>query len=418
MNRKAASTLALAIAGGEIALFVATQIIGFLARRDFEGGAGFGGATYANSFLMLLPMLAFPLFGGLIASRRPSNPIGWICLASGAFWFFTFFADNYATYGVQTHPGSVPAPLIVGALGNWVPAVGLLGTFLFLLFPNGRLLSRRWRPIAWLSGFSIVVVSAVITLAPDDTADPSGPPSPLVLHGTAAKVVGALGFVFFILFACIFASVVSLVLRYRRSRNETREQMKWIAFAGVAFAGIYGITIVASILTSGPPGTTKPSPVPVQVLQNLAVAAFAFMPTAAFFAVLRYKLYEIDRIISRTLSYAIVTALLGGTFALIVLVPTALVGSTAKTPGWLVATATLAAFGLFRPLRGRVQGVVDRRFNRARYDTVRTIESFAARLREQVDLDSLRTELCALVHTTMQPTGVSLWIRDSDTPPR
>jgi hypothetical protein len=401
-----ARTAAWVIAGAEIAVYLAAVVLCYLARSAF---ARLDSAGFANQVVLAMtPMLAFPLFGGLIAGRRPSNPIGWICLASGAAWFLNFLASNYAVYGLVTHPG-LPAAAAAGALNLWVPAVGLLGTYLFLLFPDGELLSRRWRSVGWLSGLAIAVFTFALTVAPGPVANVPGSHNPLAPRGQMAEVVKALGLVFPVLFGCIVASVVSLVLRYRRARADERQKLKWIAFAGVVFVLIYGATILGSVLFQGPH-----TPMFVQFLQGLASASFALMPAASFFAVLRFRLYDIDRVISRTLGYLIITATLGGTYAVLALVPTAIVG-TGRAPSGVVAGSVLVVAALFRPLRRRVQNAIDHRFNRARYDAERTVEAFAIRLRDEIDIDTLKIDLEMLVQSTMAPEHVSLWLRDSTT---
>jgi hypothetical protein len=402
--------IAIAIAGAELGLYLVVVVLGYLARSGLKSPA-IGGAGFVNDVALLTPMLAFPLFGGLIASRRPSNPIGWICLASGAAWFLNFLASAYAVYGLSVRRGSLPGAAIAGALALWVPAVGLLGTYLFLLFPDGRLLSRRWRTVAWAAAIAIAGLTIVVTLGPGPVAGVPGTHNPLTPHGTALAVVNGLGFLIVVFFACIVASVTSLVLRYRRSGADDRERLKWIAFAGVVFVTLFGAAIVVSLLFEGPATAAgRQPPVVVQVFQDLAGAVFALMPTAAFFAVLRYRLYDIDRVISRTLSYGIVTAVLAGGYVLIALVPTAILGG-GHVPSGLVAGAVLVVAAMFRPVRRRVQNAVDHRFNRARYDAEHTIDGFAARLRDQIDVDTLKVDLEALVRHTMEPSHVSLWLR-------
>lgn len=348
--------------------------------------------------------VAFSTVGAIVAARRPSNAVGWLLLAFGAANAPVSLLQQYAFFAVVGRDDA----LIGGIEAAWAQEVlaaaqGAIFVLLLLLFPTGRLVSPRWRPVA----------AAAVAASPLETAGAAFVPGPIVsftilnnpfgLSGLPARIVAvgdAIGNVLFV--ATLLAAVTSTVVRYRRAEPTERQQLKWIAAAGVLVA----IGLVAFVLTGQEAGRSSLAR-PVQIFLILAVVT---VPMAAGIAVLRYRLYGIDRIITRTLSYAIITTVLGGVFTLVALMPTLVAGS-GDSPDWLIAVATLLVFAFFRPLRRRVQRVVDRRFNRARYDAAQTIEAFSARLREQTDLDSLRTELTAVVGQTMQPTHVSLWLR-------
>lgn len=341
-------------------------------------------------------MVVFAAFGGLIAHHRPANPIGWIFAVAGTCIALRGASFAYVTWRLAT---SSEAPATVAWFSGWIwpPAIGLLATFLPLVFPDGRLPSRRWRPLAWLSAFGIFTICAGAAFAPGPLSDFATIDNPLGAPSSAAGLFEALELGFPLLAACAVLSVVSLVLRARRSGPIEREQIKWIAYAaafsaaGIAFALLSeSFGTLAALLVFGP---------------------LCGIPIAAAIAIYRYHLFDIDRLISRTFSYAIVTAVLGALFAVVALVPTAFVGAGGDAPDWAIVAATVLVGTLFRPLRRRIQGAVDRRFNRDRYDVGRTIEAFSGRLREEIDIDSLADELQDVVARTMQPTHVSLWMR-------
>jgi hypothetical protein len=362
--------------------------------------------------LISVPFLAFPIVGALIASRRPHNPIGWICLAVGLLWMLLGLFDYYGVYGLAK-PGTVPFPVVSYALVQWLwlPNVGLLAIYLVLLFPDGRLPSRRWRPLAWLSGAVIVLLGVVSVLAPGELTELEGVRNPLGLEGapwlTDAEIVLLLLFV-----ACILASAVSLILRYRHSGGEMREQIKWIALAG-SFVGlllsiVLGVLIVAEVMRSSGSST----PLWLQGLLFVMVLSLTGVPVAIGFAVLKYRLYDIDLLINRALVYGSLTAMLilvyvGGVVGL----QAVFRGLTGQESTLAVVASTLAIAALFGPLRRRVQALVDQRFYRRKYDAAKTLEAFNARLRDETDLETLRNDLVGVASATMQPAHVSLWLR-------
>jgi hypothetical protein len=338
--------------------------------------------------------MAVPVAGFVIASRRPENRIGWVFLVAGLGLGLTGFSNGYAVYALAVHHGSLPAGRLFGWLANWVWVVQTaMLAFLFLLFPTGRLRSRRWRPAGWFVGGALALTAAGnLVIATRFWAHPfalSGPASPggltgLFFHMTAGLVSAAL-----------LVSVTALVVRFVKSSGEERLQLKWCAAAALVLAVVF----VGSMWVNS---------AAVNVLQSLA---FLCLWTAIAIAVLKYRLYAIDRIISRTLGYAIVTGLLVGLYAGLVLLATRVLSFHSTVA---VAAATLAAAALFSPLRSRVQQVVDRRFNRARYDADQTIAAFAARLKDEVGLDTIRRDLAGTVHNALEPAHVSVWISQRD----
>ena len=362
----------------------------------------------ADDLGLAFAFLCFATVGAFIASRRHANAVGWICCVIGLTIALAVAPIEYGHYALA-HPGSLPAAATLAWPAMWAyyPALGLMAMFLLLLFPTGQLPSRRWRPVAWAAGATITgmtLVAAVAPVPPDDGL----PTNPLGIQRLArawelTESIGALLFG-----ALAVASAASLVVRFRHARGEERQQLKWFTF------GTSGLVVLLAVQAAAP---TLGARVP-----NLVVAAaLGAIPLAIGIAILRYRLYDIDRIINRTLVYGLLTAVLGLGYAAGSLVSILVVGVGSGPPNWLIAAATLAAAAVFQPARRRIQAVVDRRFNRRRYNAAKTIQAFSGRLREQIDLDTLSTELLAVVDQTMEPTQVSLWFRpsppgSSDTP--
>ena len=408
---RAAFLLAWSLAGLSVVMFVASVPLLVLARSAHIPSSWEANLTVGD-LLGGVIFLIFPLVGALIASRRPRNAIGWILLAEGLLWMFLGMTDYYGLYGVA-RPGSVPFPVGVAAVNNfmWVPAVGLLGTYVFLLFPDGRLPSRRWRPLAWLSGTVIVLVSILVGLTPGGLQNLGGIRNPYALEGypwleTVAYIVLPL------LPLCMLASVISLVMRYRRSRGEERQQIKWIAFAASFVGLLYLIAMVCAFIFPSGAWFQAGSPLWLDLLWYAALSSFTLVPIAIGFAVLRYRLYEIDIIINRTLVYGSLTISLALVYVSLVVslqyVFRALAGGDSQL---VIVASTLVIAALFNPLRRRNQSFIDRRFYRRKYDARRTLEEFGARLREETNLDSLSEDLVGVVRETVSPARVSLWLR-------
>jgi len=407
----ATSWLAWSLAVLCVAMFVASFPLLVLARSAQVPSSWDANLTVGN-FLGGLPFLVFPLVGALIASRHPRNPIGWILLADGLLWTLTSMMGYYAIYGVA-RPGSVPFPVIVAGINNvmWVPAVGLLGTYVFLLFPDGRLPSGRWRPLAWLSGVVIVLLCINIGLAPGPLQDLGGRHNPFGLEDYPwVETAGYL--VLPLLPLCMLASVFSLVTRYRRSRGEERQQIKWIAFAASFVGLLYLIAMVCAFIFPSGAWFQAGSPLWLDLLGYAALISFTLVPIAVGFAVLRYRLYDIDLVINRTLVYGSLTISLALVYiASVVSLQYVLRALTGGDSQLVIVASTLAIAALFNPLRGRIQGFIDRRFYRRKYDAAKTLEEFGSRLRDETDLDSLSEDLVGVVRETVRPARVSLWLR-------
>ncbi|HKQ03124.1 MAG TPA: hypothetical protein VJ735_22605 [Actinomycetes bacterium] len=351
------------------------------------------GAVYAFFFV-----LGFATVGLVLSLRRPGNPIGWLFGAAGLAWAYTIPFEPWVDQLLREHR---PLPLVaqvVVASGDlsWAPAITLGITLPALLLPNGRLRSRRWRLVVatCVTGAVLVMLAGPLSPGPLEEA---GIDNPIGLGGPAGKTAAMLTIAGVLLhWLSLPPAAVCVVLRFRSSRGVERQQMRWVA-AGVAGA-------VAGLLVALPGGLGLAP----NAISYIVFPALLCPPVAIGVAVLRYRLYDLDRVISRTLTYGLLTVLLGLGYAALVL---GLGRLLPEGSSLVVAAATLAAAALFQPLRRRVQQLVDRRFNRRRYNAARTVEGFATRLRDQVDLDALHGELLAVVDQTMQPTRASLWLR-------
>jgi hypothetical protein len=422
MSARAAAWLAWSVAALSVVMLVSSGVLDALARSAQSSGDWLTVGTVSDAVIFVL-FLVFPIVGALIASRRPENPIGWICLADGLLWMVLAVSDSYSIYGV-IKPGSVPFPVAVGTLSNqwlWVPTVGLLGIYLVLLFPDGKLPSRRWRPLAWLSGVMIVLLSVTEGLAPGPLENQGGVPNPFGLEALP-WMAEASYIVLPLLPLCIFASAVSMVLRYRRSRGEVRQQIKWFTFVA-SFAGVLYLCAMISQLVfvlavSGGDGSLPPLPLWFDLLSSVAVLGFAGVPVAIGFAVLKYRLYDIDILINRTLVYGSLTVTLVALyFGGIVVLQRLFIVLTGQQSTLAVVGSTLLIAALFNPLRRRIQSFIDRRFYRSKYDARKTLEAFSARLRDETDLEALNIEVVGVVRETMQPAHVSLWLRPDTSSP-
>ena len=417
MSARTASWLAWSLAGLSVVMAAASVAL-YIATRSVEPPSSWGTGGDSAVLILLLPFLAFPLVGALVASKRPENPIGWICLAVGIIWMIMLMSTSYGLYGLVVRPGSVPFPAAIGSLGEWmwVPSVGLLGIYLVLLFPDGRLPSRRWRPLAWLSGAVIILASAGFALSPGPMDGLPGIRNPFGLEKYPWVEDATLG-VMLLLPLCILASAISLVLRFLRSGGEEREQIKWLAFAASILGLGLSSFLIPGILT--PEATGGADPLWQNLLEDAVTLSFAGVAVAVGIAILRYRLYEIDLIINRTLVYGLLTAMLAlvyfGGVATTQSIFRALTGHE-QQPQLAVVVSTLVIAALFNPLRRRVQALVDRRFYRKKYDARKTLDAFSAKLRDETNLDALSDDLVGVVTETMQPAHVSLWLRPDTLP--
>ncbi len=382
----------------------------------------------AVAVLTAVLSLAYLTVGALIASRLPSNPIGWLFCGVGLLYETRRFTTAYANYGLLEN-SALPRELYVAWFSTWAGDVGLVlaGEFLMLLFPDGRLLSRRWRIVAWAALCGSVLVALVFAFRPG----PLG--GALYYVDNPFGVVGTIGgrFTTYELFAAsnvlgktlfatsTLAALFSLLLRLHRARGDERQQLKWFLFAAVPAAvciSLVGIQNMVYDYTEEFLGNSVdilPWPLSIAAFY-VAVSALLVVPVFAYIAILKYRLYDIDVIINRTLVYGSLSALLALVYFLGVTASEALFRTLTgqeKQPQLAIVVSTLVIAALFNPLRRRIQGFIDRRFYRRKYDAAKTLETFSAKLRDETDLDALSDDLVGVVRETMQPAHVSLWLR-------
>jgi hypothetical protein len=379
MSRRAARILWASIALASAALLLGLWLVLALphsTRLDIESGVG--------AVLAFIAMGAFLAVGGAILWNRPTHMIGWLYSFSCLLTATLLFTSAYEDYDAK-----VPGILAGGELARAFGVVAFLGgigfplTLGLLLFPDGRLPSRRWWPIAALP-FLAVVLASVVAVLPD--------------IAIADVAYGAIGF---ILTFAILASVGSLVHRWRNARGDARQQLKWVAGAG--------LVVVAGLAASGAASAAALGP-DAEVVTLLV--GFSILPIAVGIAIVRHRLYDIDVLINRTLVYGATTAAIGVTFFVGIVALQGILRPLIPGSELAIAASTLVSFALFQPIRRRVQEAVDRRFDRSRYDAAHTVDAFADQLRDEVDLDKLRTDLLGAVQLTMSPAHTSLWLRE------
>jgi hypothetical protein len=375
-------------------------VLGFLLAND-----GLTTRELAVAVALWVPFLAFATVGAVILARRPGNRIGWLCWAIG-FAFTVSLWGSKQVWVVLADQGRSSAWALLPQLGIMAFLGTLLGLlpFLVLLFPTGQLLSRRWRPVAWALGLvlGLYLTAGLLTPGQIPLGLPDNPDNPLgveaaegllrlvqTMAGVAAPVLA-------------LAALASVVVRFRSARGEERQQLKWFTFV-----------VAAELVLLPGLGSVAEQVAPEVGVLVVFPASISLIPLAIGLAVLRYRLYDIDRIINRTLVYGLLTVLLGATYIVSVFGLGQLLSPATGESALAVAASTLVVAALFQPARRRVQAAVDRRFNRRRYNAATSIQAFSSRLREQVDLDTLSTELLAVVDQTMEPTRVSLWLRPS-----
>jgi hypothetical protein len=348
-----------------------------------------------NVVVVLFAVVMLPTVGAILAILRPGNPIGWLFIVCGLGFTLGIFSTEYVGWAIDPASG-LPAAQLVDWMGTWTGtmALGLAIVFLPLLFPDGHPPGPRWRIFAWVAGVAFVVATVASAIQPSGTPLYGGRlPNPFGVSGPMGEIAGIVNQVPVMLVLGVL-SIASLVLRFRGSRGIERQQLKWFLLS----VGALLVTAIVGIATQ------------VEAVWYGVMLAFAALPVSAGIAVLRYRLYEIDRIISRTIGYGVVTATLALVFVGAVLGLQAILAQFTGGNTVAVAASTLVVAALFQPLRRRIQSTVDRRFDRARYDGERTLATFAARLRDQVELEAIEAELDGVVRQTVAPTASWLWI--------
>jgi len=392
MTPRRAERLAAGLACLVVALFIASIVFSASSK---------GGVDVADSFLVIGIGLTFTCVGVLIAGRQPGNAIAWVFLTAGVGAGLGGLSGSYADYWVGSGSGSDTLGKVAAIYGDtsWVPFILLPLTFLLLLFPDGHLPSRRWRPVAWSAGAGIALTLLTGLLKPGPVSDH---PQVHNLLGVDAGWVDALeGLGALLVLIGLAGSVAALIVRFRRARGAQRQQMKWLALAGA----VAGATLPVAIIIYDRS----------EAVANVAIMVTVLgIPVATGVAILRYRLYDIDVVINRTLVYGALTATLAAAYLGCVLLLQLLLNGVTGDSALAVAGSTLAVAALFRPARARIQLVVDRRFYRRKYDAVQTLDEFAARVRDQVELSALTVELGDVVRETLQPAHVSLWLRGAD----
>jgi len=357
-----------------------------------------------TTVILLTQMVSFSVVGALIASHRPENPIGWLFCAAALFYGIEIAGEEYAIYALLTNPGSLPLGAELAWLTEWIwaPGFGIILVFLPLLFPDGHPPSRRWRGVGWLGGLSIGLICVLTSIV----LWPERGPALLQLEGFGGEVEEwrsavsdwVLKLVGPMLLLAGLGAVISLFVRFRRARGDERQQIKW-------FASAAALTLAWIIVAEEQSG---------EIVALWGLLVIASIPVATGMAILRYRLYDIDRIINRTLVYGVLTGILAlvyfGGVATSEAIFRALTGQE-QQPQIAVVVSTLVIAALFTPLRRRIQRFIDRRFYRRKYDARKTLEAFSSKLRDETDLEALNDNLVGVVRETMQPAHVSLWLR-------
>jgi hypothetical protein len=400
MSRRASSWVAWSVCAAALMLFGLSLLLVFL---GWSTPLPKRWVSWQGQIITTAGFIGTPILGGLVASRRPENLYGWLWLGLGLSASLLQLAGSYAAYALVVEPGSLPAPRTVGQVLGMAWGTGIiLLPFLLLLFPTGRLPSQRWRPVAWI----VLVAGAVLLISGPFTPGNSGIgpfENPLGARGEVGEaIVYISAAVVFAIFAAVVLSALSLVFRYRRAGGIERQQIKWFAYAAVLFGG--------SLVFGGFLGQDLPG------IWDALFETVTFIPlyVAVGVAILRYRLYDIDVLINRTLVYGLLTVILAAVYFGGVVATQAIFRvftGQEEQPQLAVVVSTLVIAALFNPLRRRIQGFIDRRFYRRKYDAAKTLAAFSARLRDETDLEQLTDELIAVLRDTIQPTHASVWLR-------
>jgi hypothetical protein len=400
MSRRIAAVVAWGLFGFTV---IASILWCFLSVLNHERG------SVADWIAFSLLFASFTFVGALVASHHPGNTLGWLFLAVGLGATFGNLAQAYGKYALVTEPGSLPLGDWSDWLGTWMwPLAVEAILFILLLYPTGRLPSRRWSPVLWAAFLAMFFLNLEFVIGPGrlDLDPVLNVRNPAGIAGAdpLLDVVGPIGAGLFLV--VLLVAILSLIVRSRRSRGIERQQLKWFGYAALVMLLLN--FVLSNVLIALFPR-----------LEELGVGSLIFgiglslIPISTGIAISRYRLYEIDRLINRSLVYGVLTAFLAAAYlAMVVALQNVIPG--ADDSDLTIAASTLAVAALFRPLRARVQGFIDRRFYRRKYDAQLTLESFSSRLREDVDLDHLSRDLLGVVRDTMQPAHTSLWLKPTE----
>jgi hypothetical protein len=394
MRVRAQAAFRLALASTAVSGALAIGALVFLALSwdaPLPDSWGFRGASIIHA-------IGFTGVGAIVALRRPANAIGWLLLAAGFISALGAFGLEYGVYAIVGRAIALPGGFFGAWLGSWTWVLFITGIlpFVLLLFPDGRLLSARWRPVGWAAVLNVLVTAAFMAFKPGALQlaayadNPFTPLPPSVVDRFSAIGIG-------LAFPVMGGASWSLVRRFRRSTGIEREQIKWLAFSAVPLAG------------AGLASTVLPD----KLSQVLFVFILLSVPVGVGIAVLRYRLYDINVLINRTLVYGALSATLIAIYATTVILVGAVLSPFMSGSELSVAVSTLATLALVQPLRRRIQDIVNRRFYRSRYDAVRTLDALSIRLRDEVDLDTVCADLVNTVRHTVQPVHASVWLRET-----
>lgn len=370
-------------------------------------GANGDGDTVELPILVAFAMfvLGFATVGALVASRHPSNPVGWLCAAAALIYVCAGLADSVVSSDPESvrNGGAIARLLIAIGESLWAVGLGLGATLLLLLFPDGRVPSSRWRPVVWAATTFLVALFLSLVLTPGPIQD-YPVQNPAGIPGAAPALEVLSGIAFLGLAVTVPISISSLFFRFRNAAPAQRQQLKWLLFA-TALVGVFFSAAVVVDLAG------KQSSAAGEVSNFLSTAALSFIPVGIGVAVLRHRLYDIDVIVNRALVYTGLTAVLALTYLAIIFGLQQALSPVTEESDLAIAASTLAVAALFGPVRRGIQNFIDRRFYRRKFDTTKTIEDFNLRLRDEVDLAHLSSRLVTVVTDTMQPAHVSVWLR-------
>jgi len=402
MKRRTSAWIAWSVWALCVALFASAELLDF-----FNSSVPTRGGPISNLFIAVA-LLAYPTVGAIVASRRPKNLVGWILCGIGLLFGVKAFAEAYAYYALAAGPGALPGGMYMAWFSAellWLPGLFLGSALLVLLFPNGRLLSGSWRAVVWLAVGGSAITALLFATSPGRIS-PYRISNPFGIEGNLRSILELLGDLgMATLLVCCVLAVISVFVRLQSAEGEERQQIKWFAYAAAVLLSTFFLGLpLAGVIAAIGLGWAAPIPLVIGVLA---------IPAAVGVAMLRYRLYDIDVVINRTLVYGLLTLMLalvyfGGVTATQALF-TVLTGQE-EQPQLSIVISTLVIAALFTPLRQRIQSFIDRSFYRRKYDARKTLEAFSAKLRNDSDLDALSDDLVGVVRETMQPAHVSLWL--------